>query len=398
MRFERPGGEHFSGYISYIDRSDAMRAKHFKDWNAISYDGYNHYMENPEKSTGIFTAGKDQLNLDARKQLRQSFENAERHGSVMWQTVVSFDNMFLAEHGLYDPQTQAVDQQKLRTAIRTGMNKLLANEGLTASALWSASIHLNTDNIHVHIATVEPNPQREFKEFELNGEMVSERKGYLKAGTLSKFKSAVANELLNRDQSLAKISSLIRDRLPEHQQPWRELPDRQLMNYYKRIYSQLPRDRRQWRYNMNGMKELRPLLDGFASRYMQLYHKNELKEFDSQLMTEVNFREFLYGKGQEGKDFNRSQQYYDHKYDELFSRMGNSILKEMLAHDRETRVERAGSKSGTVPTRGILSSIGNIKNLLRGDVKQHMLNRQEHDRVIAEEEAKKNNQNQDFYR
>jgi hypothetical protein len=409
MRFERPGDEHFSGYINYINRSDAMRAKHFKDWNAVNYDGYNHYMENPEKSTGIFTAGKDQLDLDARKQLRQSFEKAERNGSVMWQTVVSFDNTFLVEHGLYDLQTQAVDQQKLRTAIRTGMTKLLANEGLTASALWSASIHLNTDNIHVHIATVEPDPQREFMTFERDGKVIQERKGYLKAGTLSKFKSAVANEMLNRDPSLAQISSLIRDRLPAHQQPWRNLPDRQLMNYYKQIYSKLPDDRRQWRYNMTGMKALRPLLDGFASRYMQLYHKTELEAFDSQLMAEVNFREFLYGKGQPGKEENRVQDYYDHKYDELFARMGNSVLKEMLAQDRRNQYKQGDSKTGAadlpersstgnVPNHGILSSLKTIKNLFRGDVQQHLLNKQAHDRSAAEEESKRNTQNQDLYR
>ena len=409
MRFERPGDAHFSSYINYINRSDAMRSKHFKDWNAVNYDGYNNYMENPEKSTGIFTAGKDQLDLDARKQLRQSFEKAERNGSVMWQTVVSFDNTFLAEHGLYDLQTKEVDQQKLRTAIRTGMSRLLANEGLTASALWSASIHLNTDNIHVHIATVEPDPQREFKEFERDGKVIQERKGYLRASTLSKFKSAVANELLNRDPELAQISSLIRDRLPAHQEPWRNLPDRQLMNYYKQIYSELPADRRQWRYNMNDMKDLRPLLDAFASRYMQLYHKTELEAFDSQLMNEVKFREFLYGKGQPGKEENRSQEYYDHKYDELFARMGNSVLKEMLAQDRrnqsmhedpkeDTPDSPKRSSSGSSPSHGILSSLKTIKNLLRGDVQQHLLNKQAHDRSAAEEENKRNNQNQDLYR
>lgn len=409
MRFERPGGEHFSGYINYINRSDAMRAKHFKDWNAVKYDGYNQYMENPEKSTGIFTAGKDQLNIDARQQLRQSFEKAERNGSVMWQTVVSFDNTFLAEHGLYDPQTQEVDQQKLRIAIRTGMSRLLANEGLTASAVWSASIHLNTDNIHVHIATVEPDPQRDFKEFERDGKVFRERKGYLKASTLDKFKSAVANELLNRDQSLAQISSLIRDRLPAHQEPWRNLPDRQLMNYYKQIYSKLPADRRQWRYNTNGMKDLRPLLDGFASRYMQLYHKTELEAFDSQLTNEVKFREFLYGKGQPGKEENRSQEYYDHKYDELFARMGNSVLKEMLAQDRRNQNKQDNpekdatglpdrSFAGGVPNHGILSSLKAIKNFFRGEVQQHLLNKQAHDRSAAEEENKRNNQNQDLYR
>nr|WP_279384891.1 MobP2 family relaxase [Lacticaseibacillus manihotivorans] len=293
--------------------------------------------------------------------------------------------------------------------MRTGMSRLLANEGLTASAVWSASIHLNTDNIHVHIATVEPDPQRDFKEFERDGKVFRERKGYLKASTLDKFKSAVANELLNRDQSLAQISSLIRDRLPAHQEPWRNLPDRQLMNYYKQIYSKLPADRRQWRYNMNDMKDLRPLLDAFASRYMQLYHKTELEAFDSQLMNEVKFREFLYGKGQPGKEENRSQEYYDHKYDELFARMGNSVLKEMLAQDRrnqsmhedpkeDTPDSPKRSSSGSSPSHGILSSLKTIKNLLRGDVQQHLLNKQAHDRSAAEEENKRNNQNQDLYR
>lgn len=394
MRFERPGGKHFAGYINYINRSDALREQHFKDWNAVSFDGYNQYLENPQKSTGIFTAGRDQLDLNARKALRREFVAAEKNGSVMWQIVVSFDNAFLQALGLDQ------DQPKLRNAIRTGMRQLLVNEGLENSAVWSASIHLNTDNLHVHIAVVEPKPQRRFIEFERNGEVVRERKGYLKAGTLNTFKSTVANQLVNRDQSLAQISTLIRERLSKHVEPWYNLPDRQLINAYQEIFSRLPDDRRQWRYNMSGMAHLRPLLDGFASRYLMIYHKTELEIFDDQLLKEVQFREFLYGKGQ--IEATLSQGYYDHKYDELYARMGNSVLKEMLAQDRAAKQGRfagSGAKAETTSVQfGVVSALGAIKRLLRGEVNQHLLNMEAHDRAARETEQRRNSQNQDFYR
>lgn len=305
--------------------------------------------------------------------------------------MVSFDDSFLQALGLKQ------DQQKLRTAIRTGMQTLLASEGLEESAVWSASIHLNTDNLHVHIAVVEPEPRREFVEFERDGELVQERKGYLKAGTLAAFKSAVANQLVNRDQSLAQISSLIRERLPKHVEPWANLPDRQLISAYQAIFARLPEDRRQWRYNMNGMAEWRPMLDGFVSRYLMIYHKTELEIFDDQLLREVQFREFLYGTGDlQGQ---LAQGYYDHKYDELYARMGNSILKEMLAQDRVAKLAggRDGGESASAQF-GLVSALGAIKRLLRGEVKQHLLNMEEHDCAAAEKERGRSDQNQDFYR
>ena len=61
--------------------------------------------------------------------------------------------------------------------------------------------------------------------------------------------------------------------------------------------------------------------------------------------------------------------------------------------------EQSGhSSAGRVPNHGILSSLKAIKNLFRGEVQQHLLNKQAHDRSAAEEENKRNNQNQDLYR
>src|SRR5690625_7773322 len=41
------------------------------------------------------------------------------------------------------------------------MQTMLAAERMQQSAIWTASLHYNTDNIHVHIATVEPHPTRD---------------------------------------------------------------------------------------------------------------------------------------------------------------------------------------------------------------------------------------------
>lgn len=45
------------------------------------------------------------------------------------------------------------------------------NESLE-NATWSAAIHYNTDNIHVHVATVEPAPCRQKKMYQVYDEKI----------------------------------------------------------------------------------------------------------------------------------------------------------------------------------------------------------------------------------
>ena len=63
----------FSKYIDYIDRDEATRTKEFKQYNLLSTDGYNHYMEDPEKSSGLFTSKKNQLTSEERRQVKKNF-------------------------------------------------------------------------------------------------------------------------------------------------------------------------------------------------------------------------------------------------------------------------------------------------------------------------------------
>ena len=149
----------FSGYISYIDRSEAKRNEKLSEYNL-----YNDYMDNPEKTTGLFTEDKTELTYKDKKILKETFRSAQDNGSLMWQTVISFDNRWLEKYGLYDAANDIVDERKLKEISSNAIKKMLVNEGLE-NAVWSGAIHYNTDNLHVHVAVVEPVPQRMVKEY-----------------------------------------------------------------------------------------------------------------------------------------------------------------------------------------------------------------------------------------
>ena len=82
--FCRPGSEEFGGYIDYLDREEAQRNNAIKTFNL-----FNDYMGNPEKSSGLFTADKDALTQDEKRELKDIFQIAQDNGSLMWQTVIS---------------------------------------------------------------------------------------------------------------------------------------------------------------------------------------------------------------------------------------------------------------------------------------------------------------------
>lgn len=59
-------------------------------------------MDDTEKSTGLFTAGVSNLSVAQKSQLKEVFKTAQDNDSLMWQTVISFDNRWLEMNGLYD--------------------------------------------------------------------------------------------------------------------------------------------------------------------------------------------------------------------------------------------------------------------------------------------------------
>ena len=169
-RFVPPGSQPFKNYVNYIDRENAVRNENFSkiiipefEADLRDFGAYNDYMGNPEKTTELFTGEKDELSDEDKKTLKSVFEFAEKNNSLMWQTVISFDNQWLEKYKIYNSKTKELDEDKLKEVTRGCMNSMLSKENLSDSSVWSAAIHYNTDNIHIHIATVEPTPTRETK-------------------------------------------------------------------------------------------------------------------------------------------------------------------------------------------------------------------------------------------
>lgn len=310
VKFIRNGSSKFKNFIDYIDRSEATRKKNFD-----KYSAYNNYMGNPEKIGSLFTKDKHSLTEKEVKKLKKDFDKAQSNGSNMWQEVFSFDNEFLEANGLYDSENGALDEEKIQEATRRAMEELSKREGFK-DLTWSASLHYNTDNIHVHIASVEINPSRE--------------RGKFKPRTLYNMKSSFVNSLLDKQKDLDKINLLIRDNLIQGKKEMSFKEDIEMRKMVKEIVKKLPSDKRQWHYNYNSMQEVRPLIDNLTKYYIETYKKDEFKELVDRLEKEDKFYKEVYGKRKV-----ETTTYKDNKIQDLYTRMGNTILKEIKEYVKE---------------------------------------------------------------
>lgn len=318
-KFCVPEDDLFSNYINYMDRSEAARNEHMNEFNL-----YNDYMGNPQKSAGLFTESKDVLTEEEKKQLKNCFVKAQENGSLMWQSVISFDNRWLQKNGLYNPDTKMVDEKKLHEVTRLGISEMLKNEGME-NALWSASIHHNTDNIHIHVATVEPVPMRKIKEYNGKKEYV----GKFKLKSIEKGKSRIVNKIMNEQKENQLINSIIRDKLVESVKNNPLEKDKLLVQDFLKIRNMLPNDKRKWNYNSNAIISIRPYIDELSKKYINTYFSNDFQDLEEALsIQEQKYREAY------GNKIGGEANYSSNKIMDLYQRLGNAILKQEKEFDR----------------------------------------------------------------
>lgn len=336
-KFVRPESKKFNSYIEYIDRDKAVRNANFKKFSA-----YNDYMDNPakqqefnaesDKTSALFTEKADRLTKEQKAVLKKQFATAQENGSPLWQDVISFRNDWLEQNGLYNSKTHWLNEEQIRMVTRQAMRTRLNNEKMYDSAVWAASIHYNTDNIHIHIAVVEPNPTRQLIE---NEDGSVERRGKLKQSTLDKMKSTVANRIVDRSETLNRINQMIRENIIAARPDDAFMNDRELQQAFMDIYKKLPTDKRQWKYNMNGMKKLRPEIDRLSRMYIDHYHAKDFHNLQLELDKEQAYLKSVYGSGKKEKYMD----YRKNKMQDLYTRLGNSILTEMRNFDRRSNLE-----------------------------------------------------------
>lgn len=319
-KFVLPSSDAFQNYIEYVDREEA---KSEVKLNPKMFETYQDYMGNSEKTSTLFTEHANRLTESEKKSLKEMFKTAHENGSIMWQDVISFHNPWLEKQGIYDEKTKTLDEKKLMDVTRLAMKEMQKREGLEKSSIWSAAIHFNTDNIHIHVATVEPFPTRE--------------RGKRKPKTLDAMKGKVVNNLLDRKQEQKQINDLIRNNMVGRKKEdsvfdWR---NQHLKPLFLQIYKQLPSDKRQWQYSYNTIQPLKPQIDELSSRYIQHHHKKDYDQFLKKLDKEVQVFKEAYGEGKYDKK--QYENYKTNKINDLYKRMGNAFLQEMKAYDKEQK-------------------------------------------------------------
>lgn len=340
--FCRPESDKFQGYIDYIDRSEAIRNE-----NTAKYNLYQNYMGNPEKTTGLFTNEKDTLTKKDKDELKNIFTKAQENESIMWQTVISFDNRWLKQHGIINEQGTLIDEAKLKEVARGGIRRMLESEGLE-NAVWSGAIHYNTDNLHIHIATVEPVPMREKKLYTQYDEVVKdgkkykfpilddkgepvqkmEYKGRFKQSSIEKCKSYVVNELINDKENNIKINNIIRESIVRQKQEHPLSVDADFISKFEALYQRMPNcNKNLWNYNNPIMASLRESIDEISQLYINKYHANEFRELIERIAAQEEVYKEAYGNS--GKD------YASAKMKDLYARLGNTVLKEIKSYDKE---------------------------------------------------------------
>ncbi|MBS5327411.1 MAG: SEL1-like repeat protein [Lachnospiraceae bacterium] len=312
----------FQSYIDYMAREEAQRNQAFQTFNV-----FHDYMENPEKSTGLFTATKDHLTMDEKKELKEIFQTAQDNESLMWQTVISFDNRWLEKNYVYDSKQGILDEKKLKEVARAAIGKMLEKEGMDL-AVWTASFHYNTDNIHIHFATVEPYPTRELMMYQ--GQI--ERRGKFKRKNIEAAKSKVVNELMQTREINQKINQTIRRDIVKAKEQRSLAENPVFRKKFLALYESLPNlPQNMITYNNSIMSRQRKQIDEISKLYLKTYHEAEYTELKALLKHQSELYSEAYGFGQ----IDRS--YAEGKEKELLERLGNAVLREVKQYARSMK-------------------------------------------------------------
>lgn len=295
----------FREYIDYMNRSYATE-------------------DQSEELTAVFTQEADYLQKKQLTDLKTKLETAYQNGSLLWQGVISFDNAFLAEQGLYDTATGQVDQKAIKAVMRDMMPTLIQKEELSDSAFWWGNIHLNTDNIHIHFGLSEVESNREKIFYRPRGRM--EYKGNFSQKTINRFKSGVyhgllkeetRSNLLRKEQILANLKA---DLITSVYQEDKIISSAE-KNFLEQAYNHLPLNKK-WRYGSNARDFA--VSKFFLDRYLDSYLKNE---------GSAAYQEFL----QETRDFLKT-------YEGVYSSEKNQVYEKIRKVDGKTIRTLAASK------------------------------------------------------
>ena len=300
----------FGGYLDYQDREKAKPGIGIQNasQDPLSVTRViNNYYRSDDKSDGLFDAKNDRITVQDKEWYRSAYQLAQSNGCPLYRGVLSFDNDFLKAQGLmFDTE---IDKRKLKDITRAAVSKIVDKSHLNANeCVWTAAIHYNTDNVHVHFSLVEEHKH-------------NRRKDMLSLESIDAAKSKVVNMIVGSDQAIIRTKLLREELLPDIKNTYVDngsvLID---------LMQKLP-DETRWEYNRRSFVNYTGFVDQAVDQLIKA-DPEALAAFTrySDLLQEnaLQLRQF-YGDG------NRHlwEDFVPDRMRDFYSRAGNDLLQEL---------------------------------------------------------------------
>lgn len=359
--------------VEGIDQETAKEiAKEIQE-QTLDYVGYIDYMKrnyatknDSKELTGIFTDKTLNASTGEAEHLKDMLVEAKENKSLLWRGVISFDNDFLARNGIYIPKSKEVDQEMIKKVVQKAMVNVIKREKLSDSAFWWGNIHLNTDNIHVHVGLSEIKSAR--PTFFYAARNRRERKGKFSQKTIKGIKSNVYNSLtredkrsirLDKEKKIASLRDKLLKSMADKEADKLERMDRFFVD---QVIDHLPKGKK-LRYGSNA-KDFR-LSKFFIDRYVDHQLQNNMLVYKNyQAVTESLLDDYRYAYDSGGKEEKNSiyrevtkiygrevartlrtkenSQFMDKRMADLRKRLGDRALKyiqEMAKKRRKSNIK-----------------------------------------------------------
>lgn len=275
-----------------------------------------------QQLTPTFDQRTDHLTVAETDQLRQKLDTAQANKGVLWAGVISFSTQYLIDKHLYDPKTEACDQQKIKAAVRHSMGPLLKANGLSEKGFWWGDIQFNTNHIHVHLGISELSPRPDRIGYRDGKRVAKEARRKFTQPSIRSIKSHIFQDLIALERPQAKTRKLNLEkrlgvqRASLRQQLKQTVGEQQL----QALFASLPADKKRWRYRSNARDMAKPkqIASAMVNQYLQ--DNPEFQAFQQTVQALDQYNAAAFGQRTAGRTL-------AHKEAELRERLTNALFE-----------------------------------------------------------------------
>lgn len=204
------------------------------------------YMSNEDKTDGLFDFEKDIVNDYGKMLHTKIFDFSQQQDCPLYQGVISFRNDFLRRHNIDYASVEGLKQ--LKQIARLGISELIHESHIREDNVdWTAAIHTNTDNIHIHFAIIEL-------------QKVNRTYDMLEVKAFDKLKSRVANRIVGNEEKI-KLSQIYQYELPKEIKEALHCTGTQIQQLADALPTNIP-----WQYNRPGMTDYHDMIDACVDK------------------------------------------------------------------------------------------------------------------------------------